>query len=117
MRNVIEQLGFVQPFRIKSNLKVEELMNHDMIYIYHHLREGQLVELKKTGTDVLGNPRYDVWYKDFKLGVTCIEGIFRSFYENEDLVYANISALSKHKYEPINALDIQIGLKSMKKAV
>lgn len=117
MGNIIEQLGFGQPFRIKSNLKVNELMNHDMIYIYHHLREGDIVELKKTSTDIHGNPVYDVWYKSFKLGVTSIDGVFRSFYENEESVYATISGLSKAKYQPISALDIQIGVESMKKAV
>jgi hypothetical protein len=117
MGNIIEQLGFGQPFRIKSNLKVDELMNHDMIYIYHHLRIGDVVELKKTGTDLKGNPIYDVCYKNFKLGVCRIDGVFKSFYENEDTVYASISGLSKTKYRPISALDIQIGVESMKKAV
>lgn len=115
--NIIQQLGFDQPFKIKSNLKVEELYNHDMIYIYHHLAVGEVVELKRAGSDILGNPYFDVLYKEFKLGVVKIDGLFRSFFEHEDQVYAKISAVSKSKYQPIKALDIQIALESMKKAV
>jgi len=116
MRNLINQLGFNEQFNIKANLSVSELMNHDMIYVYHHLNEGTQVELKRHSENMQGDPIFKVFYKTFLLGTVAVTGIMKSFYVGEQSVLAEISAVSKDKYLPINKLDIQLGVQSIRKA-
>lgn len=115
MNRLINQLGVGDNFSIKTTVAVEELMNHDMIYIYHHLREGTSVILEHSETNLKGDPRYAVKYKNFMLGYVTISGIMKSFYEGQQLGQAEISAISKDKCQPIKSLGIQIGVQAMKK--
>lgn len=115
MKNLINQLGFGDSFALRTVAAVKELMNHDMIYVYHHLKLGAMVELKRRGENIYGDPEYDVYYEKFKLGSCTITGIMKSFYLNESTVYAEIVGLSKEKYMPISALDIQLGVETLKK--
>ncbi|MCH2224783.1 MAG: hypothetical protein MK066_08450 [Crocinitomicaceae bacterium] len=116
MSNLINNLGFGGQFNIKANLSVSELMNHDMIYVYHHLTEGAVVELKRYSENIEGDPIFKVYYKAFLLGVVTVSGIIKSFYSSERSIIAEVSAVSKDKYMPINKLDIQLRVQSFKKA-
>ncbi|MFT4602515.1 MAG: hypothetical protein ACI857_002701 [Arenicella sp.] len=116
MKSLINELGFSPQFNIKANLSVSELMNHDMIYVYHHLAAGTMVELKRSSENLNGDPVFKVFYKSFLLGTVAVSGIMKSFYEQEQTVLAEISAISKDKYLPINKLDIQLGVQSFQKA-
>lgn len=115
MNKLIQQLGVADNFSLKTVVAVEELINHDMIYVYHHLSEGALVDLKFEGTTLTGDPRYAVFYKAFKLGVITVSGIMRSFFENEKELQAEVASMSKDKFMPIKELDIQLGVVAMKK--
>lgn len=115
MKNLINQLGFGESFALKTVTAVNGLMNHDMIYVYHHLKKGSLVELKRKSENIHGDPIYDVFYEKFKLGECVISGIMKSFYLNENSVFAEIVGLSKDKYMPIRELDIQLGVQTLKK--
>ena len=115
MNRLIKQLGVGENFSIKTTVAVEELMNHDMIYVYHHLTEGTKVTLENVGINLNGDPRYAVKYNSFMLGFVTITGIMRSFYEGQQFGQAEISAVSKDKYQPIKALDVQVGVQAMKK--
>lgn len=115
MNRLIEQLGVAETFNISANLKVEELTNHDMIYVYHHLSTGDLVNLKFRDSDIKGNPRYDVYYQNYHLGAVLLSGIIRSFYEGERSITAEISSLSRDKFFPIKELDIRLGVSALKK--
>lgn len=115
MNNLIKNLGVKEDFSIRTVIKVEELMNHDMIYVYHHLNPGSVVDLKQEGSNLFGDPRYSVLYKGFKLGYVTISGMMRSFFEGEEAFQAEVAGVSKDKYMPIKELDIQIGLLAMKK--
>lgn len=115
MKNLINQLGFGETFSLKTVTSVKNLMNHEMIYVYHHLNQGTLVELKKQSENIYGDPVYEVFYGKFKLGECSISGIMKSFYMNEKAFYAEIVGLSKDKYMPIKELDIQLGVQTLKK--
>lgn len=115
MNRLIKQLGVGDNFSIKTTVAVEELMNHDMIYIYHHLQPGTVLTLENTGVNLQGDPRYAVKYKNFMLGFITISGIMKSFYEGQQFGQAEISAMSKDKYQPIKELDVQVGVQAMKK--
>ena len=116
MKNLINQLGFNQQFNIKANLSVSGLMNYDMIYVYHHIKEGTQVELKRHSENIQGDPVFNVFYKGFMLGTVAVSGIISSFYVGEDSFFAEVSGVSKDKYLPINKLDIQVGVQSVRKA-
>lgn len=115
MKGLINQLGVADQFKLSAVVQVEELMDHDMIYVYHHLTEGKFVELKRCGTNVYGDPRFEVKFQQFKLGVVTVGGILRSFYQDSDTVIAEIVGLSKQKFMPIKELDIKIGVQALKK--
>lgn len=115
MKNLINQLGFDESFTLKTITAVTGLMNHDMIYVYHHLHKGSLVELIKQNENINGDPVYDVFYNKFKLGECIVSGIMKSFYLSERSIYGEIAGLSKDKYMPIKELDIQLSVQSLKK--
>lgn len=115
MNKLIKQLGIAENFSIKTTVSVDELMDHDMIYIYHHLKPGSKVYIEQNGTNVKGDPRYTVHFGKFLLGYITISGIMRSFYEGQQNGEAEIVSVSKDKFMPIKALDIQIGVQAMKK--
>jgi hypothetical protein len=115
MKNLMHQLGFSEAFKIKAVVAVKDLMNYDMIYVYHHLKESSIVELKLAGTNLMGEPEYHVFFKGFRLGTVFLSGIIRSFYEGQEILYADVAAISKNKYFPISNLDLQLGVESLKK--
>ena len=115
MKNLMHQLGFGESFKIKAVVAVKELMNYDMIYVYHHIKEQSVVELRLAGTNLKGEPEYHAFFKEFRIGTIVLSGIIRSFYEGEEKLYAEVAALSKNKYFPINSLDLQLGVESLKK--
>lgn len=116
MKSLINELGFSPEFNIKANLSVSGLMDYDMIYVYHHLTAGTMVELKRSSENLNGDPIFQVFYKSFLLGTVAVGGIMKSFYQKQESVIADISAISKDKYLPINKLDIQLGVQSYQKA-
>lgn len=115
MARLINQLGVSEHFRIKTIVQVEELMNHDMIYVYHHLGEGTILQLERSGTNVKGDPRFMVRCKSFCIGFVTIGGLMKQLFENEDELTAQICGMNKRKFLPIEQLDVQVGLKALKK--
>jgi hypothetical protein len=86
-----------------------------MIYIYHHLKEGDKVLLSKCGEGFYGDFIYQVNYQQFVLGTVELTGVIKSFYQHENQIEAEISAISKDKYLPINKLDIAVSVSALKK--
>ncbi|MBD3636212.1 MAG: hypothetical protein HUJ25_02630 [Crocinitomicaceae bacterium] len=115
MNRLIKNLGIGQEMSIKATIAVEELMNHDMIYIYHHLKNGSVVQLEQSGINLKGEPRYAVKFRGFLIGYATIAGIMRTFFEDQKEAEALVVSVSKQKFMPINGLDIQIGVQAMKK--
>ena len=115
MNRLLKNLGARDPLSLKTIVSVEGLTNHDMIYVYHHIQCGSIVDLKSAGTNVKGDPRYSVKYRNFLLGFVTLSGIMKSFFMDQNEMQAEIAIISKDKFMPINRLDIQIGVIAMKK--
>ncbi|NOQ72791.1 MAG: hypothetical protein GQ574_12345 [Crocinitomix sp.] len=101
-------------FKLNTIVSVAELSDHDMIYIYHHLKVGSMVQLKAAGTNVKGDLRYQVSYKDFVLGFVTLGETVRSIYENCETIESKIVGLQKQKFLPINGIDISLQATKMR---
>lgn len=115
MNNLLKNLGVAESFSVKGIVSIEELNDHDMVYIYHHLGVGSVVDLELVGENVKGDPRYAVRYRQFLLGYITISGILKAFYEGVTNGAAEISAIGKDKFFPFKEVDLQIGVQAMKK--
>ena len=115
MNSLINNLGFGEQFSLKTILSVDELLNYDMIYIYHHLSIGSVLNLKFKETNLFDNPKYMVSFKGFALGCVTVTGLMKSFVNEHDEFEAEISAIGKDKYMPIKKLDIQMSVVALKK--
>jgi len=101
-------------FNLKSVASVQELSNHDLIYIYHHLQTGSEVLLVAEGTNVSGDIRYQVRFKSFLLGYVSLGGYFRAYYENNDTLTARIISIKKAKFLPSREIDIEVDIIKLK---
>ncbi len=99
---------------LNTIVAVEELMNHDMIYIYHHLNVGAIVSLTAAGTNVKGDLRYRVTYKNFMLGFVTIKGPVKALFEGVDTLESTVVGMKKQKFLPIQGLDLSIQATKMR---
>tara|TARA_Y100000385_G_C12987055_1_gene591118 strand:+ start:87 stop:443 length:357 start_codon:yes stop_codon:yes gene_type:complete len=101
-------------FTFNAIVSVDELSDHDMIYIYHHLKVGSIVRLTIAGTNVKGDLRYRVAYKNFVLGFVTLSGSVSAIYENSKTIESEIVGLQKQKFLPINGIDISLQATKMR---
>jgi len=101
-------------FNLKSITAVQELGHHDLIYIYHHLKIGQIVQLSAVGTNLKGDIRYRVAYKNFTLGYVYLGGFFKSYYESNNELFGTINSIQKDRYMPVKELDIEVCIVRLK---
>jgi len=101
-------------FNLKSIANVNELAHHDMIYIYHHLKIGQTVQLITDGTNLKGDIRYKVLFKNFTLGYVYLGGFFKNYYEANSELFATINSFQKNRYMPVKELDIEVCIVRLK---
>lgn len=84
--------------------QVQDLSRNDMIYIYHHLALGKKVEVRSENEFI-----HSIYFKGFKLGFIRIpEWINKSVEKFK--IDAEINALSKRKYLPLDGLDVKLSL-------
>lgn len=93
-------------FAIKTIVSVQELMSHDLIYIYHHLQIGSIVQLELAGENVKGDPIFRVKFKGFILGFITISGAVRKLYEGITSFEGEITHLNKQKFLPVTGIDL-----------
>ena len=98
--NQEQEVGF-SPSIVVS---VQGLTRFDMIYIYHHVQNGEKVQLIKT--EIEGN--FEVYFKTFKIGYIQLNKW--NFSLNSIPNEAEIKYISKHKYLPINQMDVEISI-------
>lgn len=103
-----EAFNPAENFTLKTIVEVEEITLHDMIYVYHLIREDSELILKACGTNVKGDPRFEVFFKTHLLGFVTVSGITKGFYADEKIVKAKVAAIKKEKYLPMQKLDIQL---------
>ena len=102
------------PFEIAENfnmntiVKVEELINYDMIYIYHHLQVGSKIELEKATENIKGDLRFAVFFRKFKLGYITISSMLAPIYSEIEKIDCEISSFIKEKFLPIKAIDLKL---------
>ncbi|MBI3136291.1 MAG: hypothetical protein HYZ14_16570 [Bacteroidetes bacterium] len=101
-------------FNLKSIAAVQELSNHDLIYIYHHLKPGCDVLLESEGTNIKGDIRYKVTFRHFTLGYVSLGGYFRGYYENNATLTARIVSIKQEKFLPARHIDIEVDLVKLK---
>lgn len=101
-------------FVLKTIASVDELADHDMIYIYHHLKVGSVVNLVAAGTDVKGNLRYQVSFKGFKLGYITLSPLVSMAYQNIETIEGQIVGIEKRKFLPVKGLDVSIQATKMR---
>lgn len=61
---------------IKIIANVDQLSSFEMIYIYHHIKEGSQVTLEFANLLLNGSKQYKVTYKNFHLGFVNIDSFF-----------------------------------------
>lgn len=93
-------------FTIKTIVSVQELMSHDLIYIYHHLQIGSIVQLELAGENVKGDPLFRVKFKGFLLGFITISGAVRTLYEGITTFEGEVADLNKQKFLPTKGIDL-----------
>ena len=89
---------------------VEQLASFDMIYIYHHLKTGAELDLKREINHYLDRNAVQVYFKGFKLGYLSeqISSMVAPRLDNGIHVTAQVKNIDKLKYMPLRALDIEI---------
>lgn len=101
-------------FSLKTVASLQEMGNHDLIYIYHHLQVDSDVILIADGTNIKGDIRYKVLFKEYLLGYVTLGGYFRPYYEEHSFLSARIKSMKKEKFMPVQAMDIEVDLIKLK---
>jgi len=115
MNNIFKK-GFelADSFVMNTIVSVDELADHDMIYIYHHLKKGSVVNLVAAGTNVKGDLRYRVSFKGFILGYVTLSGAIKELYETVKTIESQIVGIEKKKFLPIRGIDLSIQATKMR---
>ena len=100
------QFDIADSFVMNTIVSVEELADHDMIYIYHHLKIGSTVRLSQSGTNVKGHLRFQVSFKGFILGFVTLSPYIQDVYEGNEVIEGQIVSIEKQKFLPIRGLDL-----------
>lgn len=89
--------------------RVKDLSSFDMIYIYHHLSEGVVLDLTRDYTHYYKNA-VQVSFKDFKLGYLPerISSIVSNRMDSDLNLVAKIKSIDKLKYLPLTSLDVEL---------
>jgi len=93
-------------FVINTIVSVHDLLNYDLIYIYHHLQISATVQLEADGCNVKGELRYRVLFKGFMLGFITIGRAVQEIYEGLERLEAEIVHLDKQKFLPVKGIDL-----------
>ena len=106
--------GLGDKIQFNTIVALEEISLHDMVYIYHHIRVGTLVELKRAGENVKGESRYSVYYRQFLLGYVTISGPLSEIYKDIASMEAEVVNLQKKKFLPISKMDLSVQATKMR---
>lgn len=109
-----KQFEIADSFVLNTVVSVDELADHDMIYIYHHLKLGSVVHLAPAGTNVKGDLRFQVSYKGFTLGFITLSPMIQAVYEKNKIIQGQIVGIEKQKFLPIRGLDIALQATKMR---
>ncbi len=100
--------------RFRFITTVSQLSHFDMIYVYHHISEGTMLDLTLETKHLNGDLLYKVMYRHYHLGFVRISNFLKYEYTNTESLTAKVFSLSKEKYLPTKSLDISIEPNNMK---
>ncbi|MGB1104161.1 MAG: hypothetical protein ACPG21_11100 [Crocinitomicaceae bacterium] len=106
--NTFKRFDPAHEMHFNTIVGVEEISHHDMIYIYHHIKIGTVVQLEPFGENVKGEKRYEVMFRGFVLGYITISGPLGIFYDDISSCKATVCHFQKKKFLPISEIDLSI---------
>ena len=121
-KNTIMRQLKIQNNSLNSNLPslgilthVEELTRYEMIYIYHHLKSGAILDIEKDDNRAWDENSLMVSFKGFKLGYVSSKtsAMISKKMVQGYAVSASVKSVSKEKYLPLNSMDIQVYVRSV----
>jgi hypothetical protein len=101
-------------FTLNTIVSVDELTQHDLLYVSHQLQVGSAVRLEIAGTNVVGDLRYKAYFQKYLLGYVTIGGPVKSIYEGIDSLECEIINLKSQKFLPIRAIDLNLQATKMR---
>ena len=118
MKAIIQRLTGQKAFEkqtvIQHVFEVKNLSSFDMIYIYHHIKEGTKLSLIQKGIQLNGDFHYQVYYQNFLLGHIRVNANSIAKFESKLYLDSTVINVSKEKYLPIKNLDIAINHQAMR---
>jgi len=89
---------------------VIELTYYDMIYIYHRLKHGSRIELRREYNHIFDKNAVEVYFEGFKLGYISLKvnSIVAKQMDRGNTVLARVKSAKKHKNTALGGLDIEV---------
>lgn len=108
--NLISSLQQLQQQPLSILTAVQQLSSFDLIYIYHHLKIGNELQLVRDENHYLDRNAIQVFYKGFKIGYLSqrISAIVAPKMEHQHPITAKVTSISRHRHLPFDGLDIEI---------
>jgi hypothetical protein len=101
-------------FTLNTVVSVEELTQHDLLYVSHQLHVGTTIRLEIAGTNVVGDLRYRAYFQQILIGYVTIGGPVKSIYEGLDSLECEIINIKSQKFLPIRAIDLNLQATKMR---
>jgi len=89
---------------------VIELTYYDMIYIYHRLKHGSRIELRREYNHIFDKNAVEVYFEGFKLGYISLKvnSIVAKQMDKGNTVLARVKSVKKYKDTPLSGLEIEV---------
>ncbi len=89
---------------------VAELTYFDMIYIFHRLKYGSRIELRRGYDHIFDKNAVEVYFEGFKLGYISLKvnSIIAKQMDKGNTVLARVKAVKRYKNTPLSGLDIAV---------
>jgi hypothetical protein len=89
---------------------VDRLTNYDMIYVYHLMKIGDKLSLRRDYSNPFETDTVEVFFKGFKIGTISRKSapIISRLIDKGCPVMATIKEVMGEKYKPFSVLDVEI---------
>ena len=97
-------------FTFNAIVSVDELSDHDMIYIYHRLKQKSRIELRREHNHIFDKNAVEVYFEGFKLGYISLKvnSIVAKQMDKGNTVLARVKSVKKYKDTPLSGLEIEV---------
>ena len=111
----MRQLNPISPFaKALPNLglltSVVELTYFDMIYVFHRLKHGSRIELRREYNHIFDENAVEVYFEGFKLGYISLKvnSIVSKQMDRGNIIIARVKSMKKYHNNPLRNLDIEV---------